>query len=171
MSEPILTPCKRHPNVQTALRCSKCEDPICPKCAVLTAVGYRCPSCGKEKSVTAQLPPATMIIGSLSGFGLGFISSWLATRVLGFLILFVAAIVGGAVGEILVRLVKRRTSLVVSVATTLGFFAGAFFEPVRAVLRNSEMSSEQMTRILFSNPWGIAFAALASVVAWQRIRW
>jgi hypothetical protein len=32
--------------VDTRLRCSECQSPICPTCLVRTAVGLRCPSCG-----------------------------------------------------------------------------------------------------------------------------
>lgn len=38
-------PCSYHPEVQTGLRCSRCGKPICPKCAVRTPVGLRCPDC------------------------------------------------------------------------------------------------------------------------------
>jgi len=38
-----VTYCKRHPSVETRLTCSTCGDPICPKCAVPTPVGQKCP--------------------------------------------------------------------------------------------------------------------------------
>lgn len=37
--------CARHPGVETGLRCSRCETPICPRCMVLSPVGARCPTC------------------------------------------------------------------------------------------------------------------------------
>ena len=36
--------CERHA-AATTLRCSKCDKPICPRCAVRSPVGMRCPSC------------------------------------------------------------------------------------------------------------------------------
>ena len=36
--------CERH-GAPTTLRCSKCDTPICPRCAVRSPVGMRCPSC------------------------------------------------------------------------------------------------------------------------------
>lgn len=41
-------PCPRHPTTYTNLSCNRCGTPICPKCAVLTSVGYRCPDCEYE---------------------------------------------------------------------------------------------------------------------------
>ena len=40
--------CYRHPNVETGLRCNRCNKPICPKCAHRTPVGFRCPDCIRE---------------------------------------------------------------------------------------------------------------------------
>ncbi len=40
--------CYRHPQVETTLRCNRCNKPICPKCAQRTPVGFRCPDCVLE---------------------------------------------------------------------------------------------------------------------------
>ncbi len=45
-SEPLY--CYRHPQVETSLRCNRCNKPICPKCAQRTPVGFRCPDCMLE---------------------------------------------------------------------------------------------------------------------------
>jgi rhomboid protease GluP len=37
--------CYRHPKTETSLRCNRCNQPICPKCAHRTPVGFRCPEC------------------------------------------------------------------------------------------------------------------------------
>lgn len=37
--------CANHPNVQTYLRCGKCDKPICARCRVSTPVGFRCYEC------------------------------------------------------------------------------------------------------------------------------
>src|SRR5215213_1946552 len=41
--------CANHPNVETLLRCNKCNKPICMKCAVKTPVGYRCRECVRQQ--------------------------------------------------------------------------------------------------------------------------
>jgi len=40
--------CYRHPDVETGLRCNRCNKPICPTCAQRTPVGFRCPDCIME---------------------------------------------------------------------------------------------------------------------------
>ncbi|MGH9123584.1 MAG: hypothetical protein ACRDZ8_02520 [Acidimicrobiales bacterium] len=37
----------RRDRTPTALRCSKCDAPICPRCSVVTDVGQRCHACAK----------------------------------------------------------------------------------------------------------------------------
>ena len=62
--------CARHPNVETNLRCGKCDQFICPKCAVQTPVGARCPDCAK----LARLPTFQVSVVDhlkLAGVGLG----------------------------------------------------------------------------------------------------
>ena len=39
--------CPRDPAVETALRCGKCDTPICPKCMVISPAGQRCKDCGR----------------------------------------------------------------------------------------------------------------------------
>ena len=39
--------CALHPDVETNLRCGKCEKPICPRCMVQTPVGARCKECAR----------------------------------------------------------------------------------------------------------------------------
>jgi hypothetical protein len=39
--------CPRDPGVETALRCSRCETPICPRCLVQSPVGARCKDCAR----------------------------------------------------------------------------------------------------------------------------
>lgn len=64
--------CARHPKVATYLRCAACDTPICEKCAVETAVGYKCRDCGTHHT-GAYSPPklwralAVVLIGLAAG--------------------------------------------------------------------------------------------------------
>jgi hypothetical protein len=50
--------CKRHPDEATRLTCSSCGDPICPRCAVQSPVGQKCPACSRQaRAARAQGKP------------------------------------------------------------------------------------------------------------------
>lgn len=53
--------CYRHPDRETALRCSHCERPICVDCSVTAAVGIKCPECGRLPKGAMATVPATRV--------------------------------------------------------------------------------------------------------------
>lgn len=42
---PTIEFCYRHPNVRTAVHCTRCGRPICPECMIPAPVGHQCPEC------------------------------------------------------------------------------------------------------------------------------
>jgi hypothetical protein len=77
MSENALT-CANHPDIETRLRCKKCEKPICPKCAVHTPTGYQCRECirSRQKIFDTSLPQ-DYVIGFITAAVLSAIGSFL----------------------------------------------------------------------------------------------
>ena len=62
--------CAEHPDVETGLRCGKCDKPICPKCMVETPVGARCRECARvNKLPTYDVSNRQMLIS----FGVGLL--------------------------------------------------------------------------------------------------
>ncbi len=45
---PTTERCYRHPNVETAVHCTRCGRPICPDCMIPAPVGHQCPDCVAE---------------------------------------------------------------------------------------------------------------------------
>lgn len=62
--------CYGHPKVPTRLRCSRCDRPICGRCAIPATVGQHCPECVAQarrstprvRSATRAKGPATVAI-------------------------------------------------------------------------------------------------------------
>ncbi len=99
--------CANHPEVETTLRCNKCEKPICSKCAVLTPTGYRCKECirGQQKIFNTALwvdYPLIFLVVTI----LAYLGSLIAVRI-GFFVILLAPAVGAGIAEI-ARLVTRR---------------------------------------------------------------
>ncbi|GAB4476327.1 MAG: hypothetical protein Kow0088_14090 [Anaerolineales bacterium] len=125
MSEqlPPLT-CYYHPNTETSLRCSNCEKPICPKCAILTPTGYRCKDCvrGQQKAFeTAQwydYVSSSILAAVLSFFGSQFIPR------LWFFAIILSPIAGTLIAEACRTVVQKRRSKrlyqTIALATALG---------------------------------------------------
>jgi hypothetical protein len=113
-----LAVCYRHPDVETSLRCNRCNKPICPKCARRTPVGFRCPDCIREQEnkfytggnmdyviATAIALPLSFIAAGLFSFILGGLGFWVI-----FISIFVAPAVAGFIAEAVRWAVRRRRS-------------------------------------------------------------
>ena len=55
-----LLPCAGHPGTLTRLRCSRCDRPICGRCAIPATVGQHCPWCVAEARRSAPKIRSTM---------------------------------------------------------------------------------------------------------------
>jgi len=95
--------CYRHPKSETYVRCGRCDQPICPKCAVQGPVGFRCRQCGLVKSATlSSFTPQQLALGIGASFGGGAILGFLGGQI-GFYSIFVAFFGGGLIAEAMVR--------------------------------------------------------------------
>lgn len=95
------TYCYGHPDTPTRLRCSRCDRPICGRCAIPASVGQHCPECVAEarksaprvrSAIRATAPVVTTILVVNAIFFLGQIFSDQVTR---FLILDKIAVANG----------------------------------------------------------------------------
>lgn len=117
MSETTTLYCANHPTVETALRCNRCEKPICVKCAVKTPIGYRCKECVRSQQ---KVFDTSEMIDYPIGFVVALFLSLVASGLIGLLgfigfygwfILIVAAPTAGLIiAEVLRRAIRRHRS-------------------------------------------------------------
>ncbi|OGO00759.1 MAG: hypothetical protein A2Y59_00495 [Chloroflexi bacterium RBG_13_52_14] len=153
--------CARHPDIETDLRCGKCEQPICPKCLVQTPVGARCPQCAALKKlpvfeVSGIFYIRAIVAGLLSAAVLGFI--WPYIPVSGFLLFFIALAVGYVIGEAISLSVNRKRG------PGLQVIAGVSVAVCYVIRSLIETTSGNFLHT-FLNPYGLIAAALGIVIA------
>ena len=96
--------CKRHPDVQTGLRCVRCGDPICPDCMRPAAVGYQCPDCARgSRQETYQ--PGRRVGSSAAGFSVTnvLIAICVVVYVIGIAMSGAGSVISGATEKVLIQ--------------------------------------------------------------------
>jgi hypothetical protein len=116
--------CYRHPKSETYVRCGRCDQPICPKCAVQGPVGFRCRQCGLVKSATiSSFTPQQLALGLAVPIGGGAILGYLGGQ-LGFYSIFIAFFAGAFLAEAFVRFVGMKRGAIVRAMLYGGLAAG-----------------------------------------------
>jgi hypothetical protein len=116
--------CYRHPKSETYVRCGRCDQPICPKCAVQGPVGFRCRQCGLVKSASlSSFTPQQLVLGAGVAFGGGAILGYLGGQI-GFYSIFVSFIAGGFIAEAMVRMTGLKRGPVMAGMLYGGMLAG-----------------------------------------------
>lgn len=80
------TYCYAHPKTPTKLRCSRCERPICGRCAIPASVGQHCPECVAEarRAAPKVRPTATATAPAVVAIIVLTVVSFIAQQVMGF---------------------------------------------------------------------------------------
>ncbi|MBV8086516.1 MAG: B-box zinc finger protein [Chloroflexi bacterium] len=160
--------CVNHPNVETVVRCSRCEQPICPRCMISTPVGMRCRQCANlHRLPIYELRGRYLWQASGAALGLVLVGSLAFNVLLGALgrSLIVAAalyLIGGwAIASLLSVAANRKRGPVLQ-ALAIG----------TTILVTQ--SSLVLGIVLYHRPSTSLFAlfltAAACVLAWQRLR-
>ena len=120
--------CARHPKVETELTCGRCETPICPRCAVFTDVGARCPTCAPARKLPQfEVGFVNLLRGAAAALGtgatLGAVWGALLPGGIGFLGLFLAAFLGYAIAEAVSVVTNRKAGTALQVVAAAGALA------------------------------------------------
>ena len=120
--------CARHPKVETELTCGRCETPICPRCAVFTDVGARCPTCAPARKLPQfEVGFVYLLRGAAAALGtgaaLGAVWGALLPGRIGFLELFLAAGLGYVIAEAVSAATNRKAGTALQVIAAGGALA------------------------------------------------
>lgn len=166
--------CVNHPSVETRLRCNRCGSPICPKCAVRTPVGFRCPQCIRNQQAlfysasTWDYPLAAVVSLPLS-LGASLIMNQLGW----FFALFLGPLIGGLIAGAVRWATGRRRGRWIWLVVSACIVIGALLSPLLYVLL---FFSPEALPYLFLNPTSLFFQVnvvyivLAVGTAYARLR-
>jgi hypothetical protein len=158
--------CPRHPTVETGLACGRCETLICPRCAVFTDVGARCPDCAPRRKlpqfeVTPLVGAQAIAASAAAGAALGAAWGLLLPQGFGFFMIFLGIGLGYVVAEAVGWATNRRSGTPLQVIAALGVVLAYF-------VRNMVAGDG----IVPTNDFGGLLALLAGVVmAINRLRY
>ena len=119
LHEPSPLYCYRHPDRETWVRCGRCDQPICTRCAMQGPVGLRCRTCGKpSRDALASLNTRQLAIGLAVASALGAVVGYFGAQ-FGFLMIVVGFFAGTIIAEALDRTIGiKRGPKILALATT-----------------------------------------------------
>lgn len=132
MTDPAVTYCANHPAVETTLRCRRCENYICPKCAIRTPTGYICKECSRSQQKTFETAETIdYVLGFAAAVVLSLIGSFLISLVgligfFGVIVVSIAAPTAGVlIAEALRFVTRRRRAALLFRVILAGIIVGA----------------------------------------------
>lgn len=164
-NDPPIMHCANHPDVETLLRCNRCDKPICVKCAVQTPVGYRCKECVREqqkKYFNAVTGDNLIALGVALGVTLvatPFVSlvlslSWWFSLIIAFL---AGSAAGSALAQIIRRAVGRRRGEYLRWFALAGIIIGFLLGSVVTLIVFGRFPALSLPMLLFL---GLALASM-----------
>ena len=162
--------CARHPGVETELRCSRCDTPICARCMVHTPVGARCRDCAQIRRIpTYNIAGATFAraIGAALVGGIAIGLAWAFFNVITYIFFGVIGglAIGFAIGELVSVATNRKAGPPLQ-AIAVGGVLVAFVARVGLLFVIDDWVFEDLRTDVF----GIIVAGIACFVAAGRLR-
>jgi len=174
-AEPAALRCYRHPDRETWVRCGRCDQPICPRCAMQGPVGFRCRECGRPAyDPLTSFTPLQIVGGLAIALGGGLVAGLLSSRI-GFFVIFLSWFAGLFIADLVTRIIgfKRgalMTGLLVG-GIVMGTAVGVGID-VAIYLSNYAALGEALLGQYLADtaPWAAVAAGIASAGALSRLR-
>ncbi len=168
--------CAYHPNVETNLRCGKCDKPICPKCMVQTPVGARCRDCaGLDKLPTFRVSTRYYLIAAGTALGMAIacgavwgLIEWLVPVFS--LNILLAPAAGYAIGEVTSLAVNRKRGTGLAVVGGIAAVVSYIFSLLAISLLAGIAFSQALPVSVFSIIYHIIAVGLGIFLAVTRLR-
>lgn len=157
--------CARHPAVETGLACGRCGTPICPRCAVMTDVGARCPACAPARKLPQfEVGPSILLRAAAaalaSGAGLGLLWGALFPGGFGFFGVFLGIGLGYGVAEPVSIAANRKSGTALQIVAAAGVV-------LAYIVRNLTAAGNL---VITNDLGGAIIVIVAAIVAANRLR-
>ena len=117
--------CYRHPTRETFVRCGRCDQPICTGCGMQGPVGLRCRKCGTPpRDPLTAFGPAELGAGAAAALGAGTLAGLVGLQIGFFFSLCVGPIIGGLIGEAILRATGYKRGPIVRLLVVGGIVGG-----------------------------------------------
>lgn len=174
-AEPEALRCYRHPDRETWVRCGRCDQPICTRCAMQGPVGFRCRQCGRPaRDPLTSMRPSQLAIGLGISFLGGVVIGLVSSRI-GFLGLLLAWFAGGMIADAVIRFVgfKRGPKMIIMLFG--GILAGVAVAFVGGSVAfasgfGADGGGVMLAYVYEQGLWAALAAAIACFGAWSRFR-
>ena len=184
LHEPPPLFCYRHPDRETWVRCGRCDQPICTRCAMQGPVGLRCRTCGKpSRDALTSLTPRQMAIGAVVAMGLGAAVGYFGAQ-LGLFMIVIGFFAGTLIAEALDRTIGiKRGPRILAIAiggVVIGGLIGAgwsligTWREIQAFASSAEAGGVPVYTLdafLFDNGPAVVIALIATIAGvYARLR-
>ncbi|MDE3077011.1 MAG: hypothetical protein KGJ86_16470 [Chloroflexota bacterium] len=168
MEEVLTEYCVNHANVETVVRCSRCDAPICPKCMISTPVGMRCRQCAKLRGSPVyelsgrylwQAVGAAAGIVAVGGFVFALLAPFIARTLL--LSFFIYMFAGMGIGELIGRAANHKRGLRLQILAIAATVLTLFGRPLLLLATTAR---------LVVNPLSLLLVAVACLGAYNRLK-
>ncbi len=172
MSDPKTTlTCTFHPKVESSLRCNRCNQPICIKCATHTPTGYRCPECirSQQKIFITTKWFDQIIAVAITGI-ISFLGSLIASNLGIYIMILIALGAGYLIVWAVKKAINNRRSPLLKYVMSGSAFVGSLIPVVGFLIRDFRYYGTILGGGFFSIIWYLAYPAILTAYVYYQLK-